>query len=200
MLTVLAPLSFASDTLLELQHKWAVANYEAKGDMQVAQFERLIAIADKAVEQAPKDASLWTWNGIIKSTFAGVKGGLGALGYAKAAKKSFEQAIAIDGSVLDGSAYTSLGVLYYNVPGWPIGFGDKKKAEKLLKKALVINPDGIDSNYFYADYFVVKKDYKNAQIFFLKAQKAAPRASRPLADKGRQQEISEALTALKSLM
>ena len=35
-----------------------------------------------------------------------------------------------------GSAYTSLGTLYFKVPGWPVGFGDEEKAEELLRKAL----------------------------------------------------------------
>ncbi len=46
-----------------------------------------------------------------------------------------DQSISIDGSVLQGSAYTSLGTLYYQVPGWPIGFGDDEKAEELLEQA-----------------------------------------------------------------
>ena len=55
-------------------------------------------------------------------------------------------------AALDGSAYTSLGTLYYKVPGFPIGFGDHKKARQLLEAALKVNPDGIDSNYFYGEY------------------------------------------------
>ncbi|MFW5386410.1 MULTISPECIES: hypothetical protein [unclassified Yersinia (in: enterobacteria)] len=47
----------------------------------------------------------------------------------KDAKVKLELAIKLDANALDGSAYTSLGTLYYQVPGWPIGFGDKKQAE-----------------------------------------------------------------------
>ena len=46
----------------------------------------------------------------------------------------YEEAIRIDGNALDGSAFNSLGVLYYKVPGWPIGFGDKAKAKELLRR------------------------------------------------------------------
>jgi Tfp pilus assembly protein PilF len=49
------------------------------------------------------------------------------------------------------------GALYYQVPGWPIGFGDKDKANELLKKALALNPDGIDPNYFYGDFLLKEK-------------------------------------------
>ena len=48
---------------------------------------------------------------------------------------------------MDGAAYTSLGALYYQVPGWPLGFGDDAAARTMLRKGLAIDPDGIDANY-----------------------------------------------------
>ncbi|MCK9247307.1 MAG: tetratricopeptide repeat protein, partial [Anaerolineaceae bacterium] len=94
---------------------------------------------------------------------------------------------------LQGSAYTSLGTLYANVPGWPVGFGDSEKAEELLKQAIAINPDGIDSNYFYGKFLLTEKRYPEAREYLTKAQNAAPRVDRPLADAGRQKEIAAAL-------
>ena len=67
----------------------------------------------------------------------------------------------------------------------------------MLLKALAINPDGIDSNYFYADYLIGKKRYQDARAYLLKAKKAAPRINRPLADAGRQKEISQALAVIE---
>lgn len=52
----------------------------------------------------------------------------------KEAKVLLEQVIEKAPETLDGSAYTSLGSLYYQVPGWPIGFGDDDKAEKCCIK------------------------------------------------------------------
>ncbi|MDA1382172.1 hypothetical protein PCI56_27515 [Plesiomonas shigelloides subsp. oncorhynchi] len=52
----------------------------------------------------------------------------------KEAKASLEKALKQNPNALDGSAYTSLGSLYYKVPGWPVGFGDDEQAERLLKK------------------------------------------------------------------
>jgi Tfp pilus assembly protein PilF len=97
---------------------------------------------------------------------------------------------------LQGSAYTSLGALYYSVPGWPVGFGDDELAEELLQKALVQNPDGIDSNYFYGSFLVTEKRYVEARQYLQKAQQAAPREGRALADAGRKQEIVEALASI----
>jgi hypothetical protein len=74
------------------------------------------------------------WEGIINSSWAGAIGGLGALGKVKAAKASLEQAMKLDPNALQGSAYTSLGTLYDQVPGWPIGFGDADKADNCCAK------------------------------------------------------------------
>ncbi|MGB5630172.1 MAG: hypothetical protein WBM57_12430 [Woeseiaceae bacterium] len=201
LVSVLFPaLSFASTTdeiVSELQKNWAVANYQLTGDAQIKAYEALIEEADAAVADNANSAEVLVWNGIIKSAFAGVKGGLGALSYAKEAKKSLEASLKIDDKVLDGSAYASLGTLYFKVPGWPVGFGNDKKAAEFLAKALELNPDGIDSNYFYADYLQTKKEFEAAEKYLLKAQNAAPRADRPVADSGRQQEISVALAEVR---
>ena len=178
----------------DLQHDWARVNYEMRGDAQLQAFEQLVARADAAVINHPQSAEVLIWDGIIKSSYAGAKGGLGALSLVKDARDCFETAMKIDDTALNGSAYTSLGSLYYQVPGWPVGFGNDKKAVQLLQKALEINPDGIDSNYFYADYLLSKKQYEEAERYLLKAQNAAPRPGRAVADAGRQQEILAALS------
>lgn len=177
----------------QLQSNWAEVNYQLEGEAQIDGFVALIAGADSAVAEYPEAAPAYIWRGIIQSTYAGARGGLGALKLAKAAKADLEKALSLDPVAMDGSAYTSLGTLYQNVPGWPVGFGSDKKAEQLLLKALILNPLGIDSNYFYARYLQAKGRDQEAKMFFIKAQNAAPRLGRPLADAGRQKEIGEAL-------
>ena len=197
---LLPALSFADatdDIVSRLQKDWAVANYELTGDAQIKAYESLIEQANVAATTNPDSAEILVWNGIIKSAFAGVKGGLGALGYAKEAKKALEQSLKLDDKALDGSAYASLGTLYFKVPGWPVGFGNDKKAVQFLTKALELNPDGIDPNYFYADYLREKKEFEAAERYLLKAQDAAPRPNRPVADSGRRQEISLALAEVQ---
>ena len=186
-----------NEDISALQHRWAEVNYQLEGKAQVTAFETLTTDADKVVSAYPNDAAPLIWRGIIKSTHAGAKGGLGALGLAKASKADLEAAMKIDPNALDGSAYTSLGTLYFNVPGWPIGFGDDKKAEELLRKALTINPGGIDSNYFFSDYLIKKKRFAEAKTYLLKAKNAPSRPNRPLADAGRQKEIAESLAAVE---
>ena len=109
----------------------------------------------------------------------------------KAAKADLEKAIEIDGSVLDGAAYTSLGSLYYQVPGWPIGFGDDKKAETFLLKGLEYGAEDMDANYFYADYLFQQKDYAKALTYADRAEHGPADLERPVASEGRLGQIKQ---------
>lgn len=180
-----------------LQQRWAEVNYQLEGKTQITAFEELVTQADQLTAAKPESAAAWIWSGIIKSSFAGAKGGLGALKLAKASRADLEHAMEIDADALQGSAYTSLGALYFKVPGWPVGFGDDDKAEELLKKALALNPDGIDPNYFYGDFLLNQKRYDEAERALLKAQQAPGRPDRPLADAGRQKDIQVALLKVR---
>ena len=192
--------SAADDTafnaeLLSIQQAWAKVNYETPaGDAREQAFEQLEKRAEKFTQQNPGRAEALIWEAIIESSYAGAKGGLGALGLAKEARGNLEAAIKIDPAALDGSAYTSLGTLYYRVPGFPIGFGDHDKARQLLQQALKMNPNGIDPNYFYADFLYTEGEYAAALPYLEKAAKAPPRPGREAADKGRHADIA-ALTA-----
>lgn len=97
---------------------------------------------------------------------------------------------------MQGSAYTSLGSLYYQVPGWPLSFGDDDRAEQLLKKALTMNPDGIDPNYFFGDYLIERGNKEQAKTYLRKAMNAPARPGREVADAGRRREAQELLNSL----
>ncbi|WP_158643581.1 tetratricopeptide repeat protein [Ketobacter alkanivorans] len=183
--------------LLILQENWAHVNYEMPEKEQEKAFESLAAEAERFVQAHPNRPEPLIWKGIIVSTWAGARGGLGALGLVKEARSLFEKSIDLDPNALSGSAYTSLGSLYYQVPGWPIAFGDDKKARELLEHAVKIDPNGIDSNYFYADYWLEEGDYSKAKVYFEKAMQADPRATRPIADRGRRNEILAKLDAVE---
>ncbi len=184
--------------LHQLQTRWAEINYQTPEKQREEAFAKLVTQADAALASEPKAAELLIWRGIILSTQAGAKGGLGALGLVKEAKTNLEQAMAIDPQALAGSAYTSLGSLYYQVPGWPIGFGDDEKAEKMLTQALAINPDGLDPNYFYGDFLQRQKRYEEARAALEKALAAKDRPGRELADNGRRAEATALLQQVES--
>ncbi|RRJ84026.1 tetratricopeptide repeat protein [Aestuariirhabdus litorea] len=189
--------SEALKQVAELQQQWASIKYGVETDKQEAPLKALSEQADAAVARHHKSPELLIWRGIILSTYAGAKGGLGALTLVGQARESLEQALVLNPNALSGSAYTSLGALYYQVPGWPISFGSNSKARELLTKALTINPDGIDSNYFYADYLISENDYDGAREALNRALKAPGREGRELADRGRREEIKQLLQRIE---
>src|ERR1700720_4595171 len=81
------------------------------------------------------------------------------------------QAYNLDPARLDAGATTSLGVLYYRVPGFPIGFGDKAKARQLLEQAIKLAPNGLDAWYFYGDFLSTQKEFLKAGEAFQHASK-----------------------------
>jgi tetratricopeptide (TPR) repeat protein len=182
----------------EIQFEWARLYY--MDEFLNQNFRELQALAEhsgQVAEQHPESAEALVWNAIVLSTLAEKKGGLGALGLVKQARAKLEQAEAIDPAVLGGSVYASLGSLYSKVPGWPIGFGSDKKAEQYFKKALAINPQGLDINYFFAEYLIEQGKEQLALEYIDKALQAPLMAERPVADKGRRAQamkLRESLT------
>lgn len=185
------------DAVTDLQREWEVVRYQSAPTERTRRFEALASRAHQVSETFPQRSEPLVWEGIIVSSLAGEKGGLGALGLAKHARSLYEAAIRIDGNVLDGSAYNSLGVLYYKVPGWPVSFGDKAKAEELLRKALAINPQGIDPNFFYGEYLAETKRPAQAIEYLERALQAPPRPGRAVADAGRRAEARALLEKIR---
>jgi len=185
------------DALVDVQHRWAKANYSMQGRQQKQAFEALLEDARALAADNPDRAEALVWQGIVASTYAGVKGPFGAMSLAKEARDALVAAEEMNAGVLDGSVYTSLGTLYYKVPGGLIGFGDKSLARSYLEKALAINPDGIDPNYFYGEFLFEEHEYEAARVALLRAKQAPGRPDRPLADEGRHEEIAVLLSEVE---
>jgi tetratricopeptide (TPR) repeat protein len=181
-----------------LQHDWEHIEYRTPESEHEEKFEALAHQAHEVTAQFPQRAEPHVMEGIALAYWAGAKGGMGALGIVTQAKTEFETAVSIDPSALDGSALNHLGVLYYRVPGWPVAFGDTKKAERMFRQALAVNPADIDSNYFYAGYLISRKDYTAAMHYLEQALKAPPRPGREIADAGRRDDIQQLIAQVKA--
>ncbi len=195
---LLAAAGPVDDAVADVQRDWEVIRYQTPAAERVKKFEVLSLKAHEVTLAHAGRSEPLVWEGIVLSSLAGEKGGLGALGLVKQAKGMYEQAIQIDGQALDGSAYGSLGVLYYKVPGWPIGFGDKARAEDLLRRALAISPQGIDANFFYGEFLVETKKEQEAVAYLERALAAPARPGRQVADAGRREEARALLARVKA--
>ena len=174
----------------EIQYEWARLYYlDEFLNKNYRELQALARQANRVAHDNPQSAEALVWDAIVLSTLAEKKGGFGALSLVKEAKLKLEKAEAIDPEVLGGSVYASLGSLYSKVPGWPIGFGNDTRAEKYFRKALAINPQGLDINYFFAEYLVDQGNDALALEHIERALQAAPMADRPLADQGRRQQV-----------
>ncbi len=187
----------ADDMIKPIQDEWATIKYRQSEKQQAAAYRTLAQKTPRLVEANPNSAEALIWEGIVLSSEAGASGGLGALGLAKEAKRLLEESIKLDEQALQGSAYTSLGALYAKVPRWPIGFGDKKKAEDFFKRGLSINPKGIDPNFFYGEFLLEEGRGAEARQHLEAALRAPARPGRELADQGRRQETQALLARLK---
>lgn len=185
--------------LKEIQARWAQLYYmdEFKNN-NYKELQSLAKEANKMSHKFPQSAEALTWDAIVLSTLAEKKGGIGALSLVKEAKTKLETAEKIDPTVLDGSIYGSLATLYSKVPGWPVGFGNDKKARQYFQKALASNPDGLDINYFYAEYLADNDQDAQALEYVEKALKAPALKNRPLADAGRRKQAEALRDSLKN--
>ncbi len=119
--------------------------------------------ADALVKRYPGRIEALISNGIVTSERASLTWGLTALDLATHARDMLIAAEKQDPKALDAGAATSLGVLYYRVPGFPLGWGDNDKARHLLEEAVKNAPNGRDAHYFYADFLYEQGDYKAAE-------------------------------------
>jgi len=183
-----AAASTLEEAIADLGHHWATISYQTPGAEKEAAFATLIADAQRVSQSFPDRAEPLIWQAIVLASAAKAQGGLGALSKVKEAREDLLAAEKINPNALDGSIYNSLGSLYAKVPGWPLGFGDKQKARDYFEKALAINPNGIDPNYFYADLLADQGEYAKAVDHLQRALAAPARPGREDADAGRRHE------------
>ncbi len=188
------------DLALQLAQRWDQLKYNTPDKKaRVAGFKKLVEDAKALAQAHPDDPAPKVWAGITLATLAGEDGGLGALGLVKEAKALLEAALTQHpNKELETSIHTTLGSLYYQVPGWPIGFGDEDKAVEHLKKALELSPNGLDANFWMASYLWDEtRRYKEAAEYFRRAIAAPPRPGREIADAGRKAEARALLAKVE---
>lgn len=185
------------DQIKPLQDEWARIKYQMPDkEAQLSAIAKLEQRAAQVTAANPSRAEPKIWEAIILSTDAGITKGISGLPKVEKAKELLEISEKIDPNALQGSAHTSLGSLYYQVPGWPVAFGDDEKAEQHLKMALQMNPNGIDPNFFYGDFLLQDGRPDEAETYLNRALQAPARPGRELADAGRQQEVRAALAKI----
>ncbi len=184
------------DAIADIGHRWAAITYTLPQAQKSDAYDALAATSQQLAETNPSRAEPLVWEAIALSGAAKAHGGLGALSRAKKARDLLLSAQTIDANTMDGSIDCTLGSLYANVPGWPIGFGDKQQARAHFEKALQTDPNGIDANFFYATFLSDEGAFAQSAEHFKKAINAPARQGRDDADAGRRAEASVQLAKL----
>ncbi len=202
-LLALAAPAFASDNaamdaeVLRINNAWAHIRYQVKD--RNAQYHQLASLemqAQQVVQKYPGKAEPLLWEGIVVSEEAARASTFQQLGLATRARDILAKAYAINPRVADGGAAMSLGVLYYKVPGWPIGFGSTAKARGYFQRALAQDPKGLDNNFFYGDFLAQEGDKNGARQYLQRALQAPTNSNRPVWDAGRRAEVRALLGKL----
>lgn len=184
-----AEASMDSD-LRQIAVTWAHITYEVKNrDDQETRMTALAESAAKVANSYPDRAEPLIWWGIISSSEASYANPFSALGLAKTARQLLEKAGRLNYRALDGAVPTSLGALYYMVPGFPLGFGDNDKARGYLEQGIAISPNGLDANYFYGDFLFRQGEYSKAASALNHALSTPVEQDRPVWDAGRRADI-----------
>jgi tetratricopeptide (TPR) repeat protein len=183
-----------------LTQSWDHAQFElASSEEKLAAFQRLEQSAAQLEAQYPGRAEPIVWDAIIVCSEAGAASGADALNAAGRARHLLERAERINPNALgDGSIYTSLGLLYYQAPGYPVGFGNRDRARQYLERALSMNPNGVEPNYFMGDFLLRQGEYAHAVGYLRRAMTAPPRPGREIADRGWRSGVAALLRQAES--
>jgi tetratricopeptide (TPR) repeat protein len=182
--------------LSAIQQEFDTANFltTSKRERKSA-FDALIEHVTAFNNKYPDRVEAVAWKGIVLSAYAGEVGAMSAMKYAKAAREALLEAERMNPVSLDGGVYASLGALYSKVPGGFIGFGDDELAAEYFAKALEVNPDNIDSNYFYGEFLIEQGNVAEAATVLNHALNAPAVVNRPVLDAGRRSEIRTLLAS-----
>ena len=179
--------------IAELMRDWAKIQYQMPRESRDEAFHQLAEEARALAANHPQSAEPLIWEAVALASYAQVVRGRTGLKLARQARDLLLQAERINPLALSGGIYITLGRLYFKVPGWPISFGNKRKARTYLQKALEINPTAIEANCFYADLLSSEGDYTQAITYYQRALKAPPRPGQEVSDAARRRQAEAGL-------
>lgn len=194
---VAAEILTLDDLLLMIESRWATAVHETDGRQHQKTLKKLLVDVRDLHASHPGKPGAAAWHGIIAREYMDAKGSSGSMRLAREARDALLKAESLDPLVLGGCVYANLGSLYSKVPSGFGGFGNKTRGIGYLWKALVVDPDGIDSNYLYAEVLLDEKDYLAARDALLKASGAPVRPGHPEADRARKLEVATLLAMVE---
>lgn len=192
--------AFASpydEAVSQLQQQWAIINYQMTGHDE--REDAIITLKHAAIDLSkayPNKADPVILEAIIDTTKAEIDHNFSSLLLIQQAHDLLIQANKINPKALHGLGVASLGWLYFQAPKPPLSFGDKDLAKKYLERAIALNPNSLDTNYFYGRYLHEIGDDAKARAVLTHALETPVETNNEVADEGRRAEIQEVLDSL----
>jgi hypothetical protein len=91
-------------------------------------------------------------------------------------EREFKRAAALDATFDYAGADRSLGLLYFDAPGWPTSIGSRSKARLHLERAVALSPDFPDNRLSLVEAFLKWRDREGAQKEVRKLEELLPKA------------------------
>jgi tetratricopeptide (TPR) repeat protein len=157
-------------SLAQLKFYRAINDDDKKS--RIIKYQESIDDSDKAIAINPQSApaNFWRAAAIGKQ---GLDIGISkALKNAHPMKDNLEIVLKNDERYENAGAHRAMGRLYFELPGWPISFGDNKIALKHLQKAVELAPTSI-ANHIYLAQVLVKlgqKSEASSELAFVEKQ------------------------------
>jgi len=183
------------ESLASVENRWANAAYKTVGRQQTKALKSLLNDVRSLHKTHPDRPEAAAWHGVVARSYMDIKGGSRNL--AREALDALLSAESLDPLVFGGLVYANLGALYSRAPSSLGGFGNRTRGIGYLWKAIVVDPDGIDSNFLYAKILLDEKDYRSARDALHRANNAPTRIASPEADRVRKTEVAALLTMVE---
>lgn len=162
------------EAVLALYNDWQDSPLFETQVLPKLQLQSFVKRAQILCKEQPNNPDACALCGMIEAFYASQISNLEGLKAAKRARDELQHALSIDANVFNGDVYAELGMLYHRTPGWPFSFGSQVMAERLINKALEVDPFGLVSNLRCGEFWFDQKDFSRALSCFQTAFSVVP--------------------------
>lgn len=186
------------EVLVDVEQRWANAVYESTGRQKSKALATLLREVRELASTHDDNPKAVAWHGIIAHECVRIHCKSNSSNLRREARDALLKAESLGPGGLGSLVYGNLGGLYAETSSSFGGFGSKVRGIGYMWKAIVLDPEGLDANYLYAELLVDEKRYKEAHEILLKASTAIVRPGHELADRGRREQALALLSRVES--
>ena len=186
------------DTFSDFENRWAVTVFELPIGKRDRALKSLLFEARDLANKYSELPKAVAWHGIVANECLRNGCMSRSTRLRKEARDALLKAESLDPLILDGLVYATLGTLYSEAPTYLGGFGSKTRGIGYMWRAIVLDPEGLDANYLYAELLVEEKRYKDAREVLVKASALPARSDHERADLGRHRQIQALLEEVEN--